>query len=234
MNYLQITQRTCQEAGLSGTVPTAVTNQTGELKRFVNWAEEAYTDIQNMNPFWRWMRVTFTLNTVASDDTYAYGDCTDSLTSSAITRFDHWMFDNCDDPPKAYLQSSGVGGEYWLEVVPWEWFKSVYKMGTQTTGAPAHITVDPQNNIVVGPSPDAVYVITGDYHRSAQVLAADADTPEMPTQFHKLIVYKALEKYGYFESAAEVVARAQKESALLMGQLRMNQLSSPVIYGTLA
>ena len=56
------------------------------------------------------------------------------------------------------------------------------------------------------------------------VLAVDADVPEMPVQFHNLIKYYAIEHYGYFESAPEVLARAEKFSKKYMRQLEANQL----------
>jgi hypothetical protein len=87
--------------------------------------------------------------------------------------------------------------------------------------------VDQKNQLVIGPQPDNTYTITGDFMRSAQILAADADTPEMPTQYHMLIAYLAMEKYGYSEAAGEVLLASQKASTRMRRQLEMNQ--SPAI-----
>ena len=222
--YLQLCQDVRRECGIPGTGPTSVSGNTGELDRVVNWVEQAYREVQNRHNNWRFLRKGFTLTTVASDDTYAYGDVTDDATAAAITRFSDWRIEDLKDPPKIYLQSAGSGTQRWMTYTPWEYFKSIYKIGTQNTGAPVHITFDPNDNIVLGPSPDAVYIITGDYYRSAQVLAADSDTPEMPSQYHDLIVYKAMEKYGFYEAAQEFLAKGEREARRVMRQLELNQL----------
>lgn len=221
--FLTGVQDLATECGLKS-YPTSVTSQVGEFARLVTWYKDAWIEIQNRTN-WKWLRHEFTLNTVADDGIYSYSDCTDSETSSAITRFDSWRFTDQNDPPKIYLQSTGVGGERWLTYTPWDWFKSIYLIGSQTTntGAPAHISVDPLYRIHIGPVPDAVYVITGDYYLSPQILSAGSDTPEMPTHFHKLIVYEAMKQYGYHEVAQEVLTRASINSKKMMRQLEKNQ-----------
>jgi len=223
--FLAGVQKLAREAGAAG-VPSTVVSQTGESKRLVDWYIDAYTEIQNRHK-WKWMRYGFTVDTTSGDDSYAYGDCTDLGTSAPITRFNDWRLNDDYDPPKIYLTSAGVGGERWLIYTAWDDFKRVYKIGAQSanTGAPAHITVDPQNNIMLGPSPNGIYTLTGDYYRSDQVLAADADVPEMPTQFHNLIVYKALEKYARYEEAQLLFNMASVEVKRLTRQLERNQMA---------
>lgn len=227
--YLQLSQAVCRECGIAGgdSVPSAVTGQTGELERVTNWVADAWTEIQNKHPNWRWMRHGFTVNTVADDDTYAYGDVTDTTTSAAITRLGRWWVNDPEDCAKIYLTSAGVGTQGYLTFVPWEHFKALYRLGTQNSGYPAHITIDPQNRLVLGPKPNGIYTVTGDYQRSAQTLSADANEPECPAQFHRIIVYRAMEDYGYFESAQEVLARAVTKGNRLMRQLQQDQLPEP-------
>ena len=132
--------------------------------------------------------------------------------------------DDLEDRPKCYLSSGGVGGEYWLIYIPWEQFKVLYKKGTQNNGQPIHITVDNAENIVLGPKPDAVYVVSGDFQRGVQVLAADGDIPDMPTNYHDLIVYRAIEKYGANSVAPEIFNRARLEGNRIMRALELSQL----------
>lgn len=221
--FLQLCVDARRECGIPGSGPTAVTSQSGELGRIVNWVADSYIEIQNRHPDWRWLRNGFTLTTAASDDTYAYGDANDDTTGTAITRFSHWRLNDTFDPPKIYLSSAGSGTQRWLTWTPWEAFKTLYKIGTQNEGAPVHITVDPADNIVLGPTPDGIYVINGDYQKSAQVLAADADTPEMPSQYHMLVAWEAVIKYGHYESAGEFIATGQRNASRLMRQLERNQ-----------
>ena len=63
-----------------------------------------------------------------------------------------------------------------------------------------------------------------EYYRSAQRLTADADIPEMPSQFHELIVWYAIKRYGYREAASEVLSAASDFSKSYMRQLEANQL----------
>lgn len=228
--FLVICQDVARDTGVdaSGTLPATTVSQTGDLLRIVNWVIQSWTEIQNRHNNWRFMRVGFTVTTTSADDSYAFGDVTDDLTSSAITRFSRWRINDPNDPPKRYLSATGVSAEGWLIYTTWDWFKRIYKIGTQNDSTPAHITVDPQDNIVLGPQPDDAYVISGDYQRSAQVLAADGDIPECPTQFHDLIKYMAMEKYAFYESAQEVLVAAQEGKNRIMRQLEANQL--PEIY----
>ena len=223
--YLQLCQNTARECGVAqgGTYPTAVTSQVGILNKITYWVKDSWLEIQGRPVDWRWMRVGFTLDTTASDGVYAYGDVTDILTTAAIARFSRWRVNDPDDPAKCFLTSSGVGTQYWLSYLDWDYFKAIYRIGTQTEGPPAHISVDPQNNLVLGPVPDAIYTITGDYQRGFQELAADGDTPDMPAQWQNLIVYEAMMKYGMDQASPEITTRGLNYSNKTMRQLEANQ-----------
>lgn len=232
--YLSLCQDLARECDL-GSTPGAVTGNVGELANVVRWIADAYMDIQNRHGGrWRWLRHEFTLSTTASDDTYTYGDCTDVTSASAITRFKAWRLNDRFDPPKIYLTSAGAGTQTWMIWTPWESFKTIYKIGTQNDGYPVHITVDPQDQIVIGPSPNDAYTIQGDFYRSPQVLAADADEPEMPSHFHNLIWRYALENYGFQQLANEVLARHERQMRRTMRQLEAEQLPKLRKAGALA
>jgi hypothetical protein len=234
MNRLQIVQKLARQADI-GSEPSSTVSQTGEAKLLVEFVDDAYAEIENRHR-WRWLRKSFTLATTASDDSYAYTDCTDVATSATISRFSEWRLSDSHDPPKIYHTSTGVGGERWLIYVPWNNFKMIYKIGSQNTntGAPAHITVDPDNNILIGPSPNDIYTITGDYYMSSQVLDEDGDIPEMPAQYHNLIVYRAMEKYAFLQSAQELLESARKDGRRAMRQLENNQLPRMRLAGPMA
>lgn len=230
--YLNLCKDLVREAGItssSGTGPSAVTSQTGEMLRVVNWVRKAWDEIQNRHSnstglYWRWMRRQFTLALSSGDDTYAYGDATDVDASAAIARFSCWFVNDLKEPPRCYLTASGVSAEYWLHYVPLEAFNTIYKKGSGQSGTPIHITVDEKNQLLFGPKPNASFTVTGDFLRSVQTLAADGDIPEMPTQYHDLIVWYALEHYGFYEVAPEAIRRAQRAGGRLMRQLEINQL----------
>jgi hypothetical protein len=226
--YLNIVNDLAREAGVSGNASSvsAVTSQTGEAKRLVDWVRQAYSDIQNRHPQWRWMRSTFTVNTVASDDTYAGTDCTDSRLSAAVSRFRRWWpyAEDGSQNVKIYLTATGVSDEGYLSFLPWSHFRSIYKIGTQNNGRPAYFTIDPQNNLVLGPKPDAIYTVTGEYQLSPLNFSANGDTPEFPEHFDDIILYHAMMKYGRWHGALEVFEGGKMEGGRLMRQLEADQL----------
>lgn len=229
-NYLQLFQDAVRECGVSSTVPATAQSQTGELARVAKWVIQSWTEIQASRTDWRWMRSEFTLSTSSGDDQYAYSDCTDSIASATITRFARWL----PSEFQIYLTSAGVGTQRWLTYYPWDQFKRVYKIGTQNNSAPVVASIDPRNNLRLGPKPDAAYTVTGEYQKSPQTLSANADEPEMPAQFHQLIVYKAMEKYAGYSGAAEVWARVQNEAQSLRLALEADQLPLPNFGSALA
>ena len=236
--FLQIVNKLRQNIRSAGADIATVSNQTGETKRSIDWITDAYSDIQLRHENWRWLRSTFTVNTVASTDTYAYGACTDSRLSGLITRFLRWiMFDDRGySNVTRYLASAGVAGEAYLIYLPWSDFRYIYKRGVQSTvtGVPAHFTVDPQNRLVIGPNPNDIYTIRGEYQMGPQILAADADVPEMPTQYHDLIWRRAMEMFATDLAAPEVMERAITEGRRSMRALEDSQVPGISVGGPLA
>jgi hypothetical protein len=231
--FLELVNDLATEAGVSGNASSvsAVTGQTGEAARLVKWVKDAHTEIQNKHPNWKWMRSQFTVNTVAGDDSYAPTDCTDSVSSLAIARFKRWWPYDDDGRVnvKRYLTSGGVGGEGFMNYLPWPYFRSIYRLGTQNNGPVTNFTIDPQNNLVLGPKPDGIYTISGEYQKSALVFSADGDLAEFTgsmnvEDFDQLIVYVAMKKYGAFHAAQEVWDRGSIESKRLMRQLEQDQM----------
>jgi hypothetical protein len=223
--YLELCRKLAREALVtqSTTVPSAVTGQTGQLYRLIEWVRDAWVDVQNRHDDWRWMRRAFTLNTVSGDDSYAYGDATDVDAAVAISRFKHWWAHDDRDPYKCYLQSDGIATQYRLIYMPWESFKWIYLMGSQNNGKPAHITVDHQDNLRIGPKPDGVYVVTGDFQRGAQVLSANGDIPELPKDHHDVIWSYAIQKYGMTHVAQEAFIKGDREATRRMRALERSQ-----------
>lgn len=229
--FLELVQAAARECGVPGSGPTSVLNQTGELGRFVSWVRESWTDLQNEQTSWRWMTGNFTIQTTASVGKYAYdaSGVTDEDSAAAISRFDRWW----DERVQIYLTSAGLGGRHFIPFEPWDSFYFTWLTGNPNPGYPASFSIDPQNRIRLGPVPDAIYTVTGEYQKSAQILAEDIDTPEMPSRFHRLIVAMAMKRYAAFEAAPEVHAAAdqiengEKGRPGLRQALQANQLPPP-------
>lgn len=226
MTLLELVQSAHYEAKQPGSPPSTTAGQTGRAADFVRWVIEAYNDIQReKDGRWKWLRGSFYVDTVADTASYAYGDCTDVDAAAAISRFRAWDLDE-REPPLIYLSSDGASTERELVIQDWPRFRYLYVRATHDSAYPGDVSVDAADNLYLGPTPDDVYRVTGNYWKSNQTLADDADTPEMPSDYHMLIPYRALLKYGYNAVAQEVLARIQVEGADLYEALKLNQAYS--------
>jgi hypothetical protein len=214
MTFLELCVRLREEAGISGSGPQTVVGQSGEMKRIVNWVNQAWEDIQNHRANWNWMRGDFSF-----DGTDQKADYTPAEAGIA-SRFRDWDVSTI----KSYKTDIGVANEFELGEMPYRHYRSIYLTGYQAPGVPVAFAVSPSQQLLLGPKPDGIYTISGQYWKGPQALALDADVPEMPEEFHMLIVWMALERYGLFESAGEVVVAAQKYIKRLLPRLEINQL----------
>lgn len=221
--FLELCVDLRREAGIAGTGPTATTSQAGELLRLVEWVNYAWVSIQNLSRDWLWMRASVTATTSASDGTYTTSDF-------GITEFGRWHPNSF----RVYVTATGQSDEQHMYYMDYDDFRNVYDFGSNasTTGRPFHFTIAPDKSIKVGPLPDSTgYTIKGDYQKRASELSGDSDTPELPTEYHQIIVWRALMLYGMFESAPEVLAQAKGEYNSMLFGLRLNQLPGFMMAG---
>lgn len=208
MTFLELCQRVAERCDVSGTI-TTVTGQSGEYKRIVNWTAEAWMDIQRAQSDWDWMTGEFSFQTVAADREYTAVD-------AGATNFSKWLLDTF----RIYLTSTGVSDEGFLVPTDYREFRNTYMFGSQADGRPSTFTVRPRNsNLLLGLRPDAIYTVEGEYRKAATQMTVDADEPGMPSEYHMLVVHGARKKYGFFESASEVLAEATKDYDRLLGEL---------------
>lgn len=223
----------------SGTLPEALTNVTGltdehELK-IVRWTSEAWLSIQNAHREWLWMQSEFYGSTVASTARYAGTSFNDAFALSAITRFSQW---DCSGPRenrfKLYLPADGLAGAGRLQFQEWRDFYA-YRMNTgAANNKPSHFSIDPQNRLVLSPTPDAVYTVIGPYRKSAQTLSASGDIPEMPVDLQDVIVSVALESLGTHDEAPQQIPLWKLRQNRIFCELEAQQLPQVRLAGPLA
>jgi hypothetical protein len=221
--FVQLCQRVRQEAGIAGTGPSAVTNQTGEYKRLVDWVASAWEDLQNKRSDWLWMRGTFSFATIADQDSYT------AAQAGISSRFKRWDRDSL----RIYTTATGVADETELNYLPWEQWRRVYRIGTQTASRPTVATTTPDMQLGLGSKPTTGFTVGGDYWKSAQSLTADADTPECPSEYHMAIVYRALMMYARYMAAGEIYDDAKMNydrmvRAMVSHQTPEMQLNGPM------
>lgn len=215
MNFLQIAQRTREKCGISGSGPASVTGQSGESLRIVNWVNESWMEIQNKNPYWLWMRKEFSFQTVLGQQDYP-------PLEDFVPDFSDWHKDTL----RCYRTSIGLSDEQWITNMGYDRFRDVYQYSTRITGKPHCFAVRPRDKaLLLGPTPtEAILTVVGEYQQHATEMVADLDVPGMPSAYHMLIVYGAMQRYAEFESAPEVMAGANASYAELRSRLEMNQL----------
>jgi hypothetical protein len=223
MTWLSMVNRVRREAGVSGSnLITLGGTLAAENTRIKDWVDEAWIDIQRLRPDWNFMLSDFAFNT-----TIGVGDYTAATLSTPLTRFKNWKKDTF----RAYLTATGFPDEQIVDHISFSRFRDMYLFGNMrsTTGRPVLFSIDQDKHVRIGPVPDAVYTINGQYYRLATGFAAEADTPQTTAplfeeDFHMLIVWKALESYGLYESAPEVLLRAQTEAQKIMSRLTIDEM----------
>lgn len=231
MNFLELCQRTASECGVSITGPSDTTNQTGRLGQLVKWVNTAWMHLQTKHDNWLFMRFGFQVDTTSGDGEYAYGDCTDTTTSVAIAAFRDW----CRDTPlKVYLVSAGQATETDLVFKDYREFYQLYLIGTPTNSYPRHWSRAPNGNLLLGPKPDGIYRVSGEYQRSGTELSGDSDVPELPSEYHMAIVYRAMMQYGRYVGAQEIYNDGAAEYRRMLREMRRTQLPRVVEPGPLA
>lgn len=212
--FLQLVNIVRQECGATSADLASLSSVTGENLRFKNWVIRAWEEIQELHSDWRWMRTSFSFTTTADDGSYT------SSQAGISSRFGYWDRTHCT----VYLTASGTSDQKELEWVDYEVFRDEYLTGNQTSNRPTHFTVGDSNELLIGPAPDSTaYTIAGYYFKSPQTLSADADEPELPEQ-HKVIAWYAINEYGGYNLAAEVIGRAGAKVPRMLASLRAKYL----------
>jgi hypothetical protein len=186
--------------------PLTAAEQIHRLQQIVEFVKEAYIDIQAAHLMWRWLRSYFTGQTVIGENHYLGTDFTDEHDGGAITRFSQWDFkrDMSDAGLSIFLTSTGNTEEGPLRWLDWDRFYQTQLRGPQTPGKPQFYSISNDDHLMISPPPDAVYTLRGGYRKSPQMLALDADVPEMPSEFHTIIKDAALQYVEGFDEGPRI------------------------------
>ena len=212
MNFLQLSQRLRQEAGIAGSGPTTVISQTGELGRIVSWVLSAYEEIQNLHSTWRFLQADFSFSTVASTQNY-------TKTTLSLTDLGSWKTDDV----RIY---SAVTDETYLTYFPWDKFKELYLYGSQRTQTerPTIFSIKYDDSISLWAIPDDTYTVNGEYFKTAQTMTLDASEPLIPSAYQMAIVWKGLMLYSAYNSIPDAYAHGQNEFRGILRKLEFSQL----------
>lgn len=228
MNFLSLCQRACVDCGVAANTAIATAmpttaGATGSLGRVVNWIGDAWNDIQTAHDDWDWMRSSNLLGagvafqTVAGQTSYPLGtgEGTVGVAEDAFGKWDRETFRN-------FTTATGFRDEIPVGDVTFDEWRDGYMFGAMRSvqTRPIVIAVGPDQSLNLGPPPNDLYTITADYFVAPTVMENDDDVPTgLPPRFHMLIVYRAMMKYGGYESAPEVYQRGSEENARMYSRL---------------
>lgn len=237
MNRLQLCNSLMVECAIPGPMQTTI-GQTGELARVVGWIDQAWNDVQTEHDDWNWMRSSVLLGGGASFTTIAgqayYPLGTGAGTSGIpLANFAKWAKKTF----RNYTTSVGFINEIFMDDIPYDAWRDAYMYGAQRTvqTRPVAVAIGPGEEVCVGPPPNGLYTITGDYFRAPTVMAADADTPTgLPAAQHMIIVYRAMWKYAGYEAASEVYQTGKENWGIMLAQLEAIKMPEVRMGGALA
>lgn len=223
MTFLELFIRFVRETDATGSAPTTVVGQTGDRLQLLDWLNDAYKDIQGHQTNWLFMKTDFSFTTTASTREY-------SVSTIGLTDHERWKVDEFGDM-RVYLTSTGSSGEQYLSYLPWEQYRRLYLFGsTRTTeGFPKFMSVHPDQSLDFYPVPDDTYTVVGEYYKAPtefDITDSDTDTesPIFPSQFHMMIIWRALMFYGAFYAADEKYQHGQNEYKKLLRKMQFTQL----------
>lgn len=216
MNYLQLVQRLKRESARSGGPPAGIGVLSGDDINLGNWIADAWREVQRKRMDWAWMRKT--IAGPLSLGVLAYPATTiDALATNLAS----WQDPSDDYTVRAYAVAGKPINLTWL---PYERFQALFLVETRPNGSPLYWSVAPNKSLLIGPAPDtAGYTVSADYRAKPTELVADADTPDMPEQFHMLLVWRGLLEVAGFDAAPEVEARARRNMRVAWSDLLDDQ-----------
>ena len=231
MTFLELVNSVRENSGASGPPLTTLGGVLSyQNTRIKNWVNEAWGDIQSEHRTWDFMERDFSIQTAIGTQGYASSDA--AVTLATPGSFANWKRDTF----RTYKTALGFSDEQLLGFLAWPDFRNLYQYATMRTTQqrPVLFSIDFLKKLQLGPVPDDVYTVLGQYYKAPSDLVADTDVPLVDEEFHMLIVYGAMKKYGYFEAAPEVLARGKDEYGPLMARLESDYLPSIVSGPTLA
>ena len=215
MNYLELVQKTVLYAPIAGKGPADVENLANEPREYqlvVQWIRDAWHQVQNSRRDWKWMQRASQFSTQIGKNIYTLADI--AATDPEVARLRRWYRNDfrqvqgeSEDRPVNYMQEALYERRY-------------SNKPPSTQGHPIALTIRERDLAVwLYPMPDDVYPIHMRYALRASELVKNTDVPEMPEEYHELLVWKAIEQFGYYHNAVERVQSGVKRAREINNEL---------------
>tara|TARA_Y100001951_G_C11265867_1_gene255475 strand:- start:562 stop:1248 length:687 start_codon:yes stop_codon:yes gene_type:complete len=208
MTFLELCQTVRQEVGISGTGPSTVVGQEGQLKVIVDFVAEADYQIQALWHDWNflWAQYSSTLSTG-----------TRAPATTKPTDLGNW------DMRSFYLDYT-TDDSISLSTLSYVEWRADFRQGVATNDSPTYVVVQPDSSLIVDPPPDKAYTITADYWKTPTKMTANTDESVIPSQYHRIIVARAKTMWAEREEAPEILLGSSAEYQDLLDKLESQSL----------
>ncbi len=214
MNYLELVQELVEELGIGGAdsgsgTPDTVLSQVGPLGRAVRWIAQGNNHINLMWRDWKFLSTDYSETLTIGSRTWPAHSGMETVRQWDRTSF--WLDKSTDDAKE-------------LKYLDWQQFRRTQEVGAHAVNAPpTWFSVQPDNTIAIDNPPDIAYAATAEFWKRSTLLASDNDTPDMPAEYHRLVVVTAGIMYGNKEGAIEVISGMSAEYRVLVNELQSDQ-----------
>lgn len=207
MTFLELVKLTWRTCGLSGSGPASVTDQTDMHARIVQYVQDAYQFIQQQHDCWKFHWVVVTGQTLtAGQPTHQWGD----FGIANLRTVDRFLLEDADGRLTPLTEERDPAR-----------FKDFDNL---LAGRPTRFLLRDDGAIVFDAIPDAAYPARIEYFRQAHALTLNTDSPLIPEEYQRTIVYKALEYYSWYDEDAAMNMQAAREFGSSLHRLQRNQL----------
>ncbi len=194
--FLEVAQTVDKVLGTQGDVTSIASPDYHVL--LAEHIRDSWISIQNLRTEWKFMRDSVIFNTVIGQDEYTIANI-----FSAVDNVRKWKKNSIiyERDPLIYNPYD----RYILE----DW--------TTSPSKPNRFSINEQNNSLYINRPDNVYFITAHYYKKPQVLLANTDIVQIPTEYLYALVYKSCASLGIYLGISEIF---QNYSQLANQELR--------------
>lgn len=220
MNYLELCKKVAQISGTIAGLPNFddVRDATGRLAKLTGCVSDAWMNIQNERTDWLWQRKHFTSPLIIGQAVY-------TSTELGLGSVNAWTKDRYGFHPfSLYDTAVGKADEGVISYIDYDVWREMYGRGVHDANRPNQWSVDPSTrNLLVGATPDKAYTLAGEYRAGAFELVDNDDIPDMPVEYHRVIVFEAIRLLSMGDEAYQPMAAMETEYRRLRNGLINNQ-----------
>lgn len=196
-----------------GSVATPVNQLQTDIIYFVN---QAWQQLQNDHPSWLWMRDRMNgFALTATQRTYTLANLqTGRANYRNFLPMNAANYRYClmaDSNPPIGTQPTQMP----VYFIPYQEWRGYWDRTPRPTGQPVRLTEFPDFSLQLDPTPNnapsgSPWALYFDYRTTNTVLAADADKPNMPADYHDILVWWAIDLYCRTRSNSSPLAAEAK------------------------